>query len=84
MNQTNIITPEENREYLIHLYFGDLDQPLEKCIHRAYLDFCRTIHGISSFPLKKTIYLSATNILNTSLMILKNNNDLWDQQNFDN
>lgn len=84
MNRKSIITPAENREFLIRIYFGDLKQPLENCIHRAYLDFCRTIHGLSSFTSNKKIYASAPKALNTSLMTLKNNDNLRDQRNFDN
>lgn len=84
MNQKSIITSAENREFLIRIYFGDLKQPLENCIHRAYLDFCRTIHGLSSFTSNKKIYASAAKALNSSLMKLKNNDNLMDQQNFDN
>lgn len=42
-------TPEEIEDHLVLLCFGrgePGEEPLDLTIHRAYLDFCRTLHGI--------------------------------------
>ena len=38
---------EENFDFLIRCYFGEGTNPLKLCIHRAYLDFNRTLHGFA-------------------------------------
>lgn len=39
-------------EFLLNVYFGSdaFANPIKACVHRAYLDFNRTIHGIGRFP----------------------------------
>lgn len=41
------ITREQWDKYILDLFFGT-NKPLENCINRAYRDFNRTLHGISS------------------------------------
>jgi hypothetical protein len=40
------LTKKEIEEYLCKLYFGDISNPIKASIKMAYLDFCRTLHGI--------------------------------------
>jgi len=42
-----IVTPADYTEYFLRLYFGPGSDPLTGCIERAYLDFSRTLHGLS-------------------------------------
>jgi hypothetical protein len=39
---------EEHFDFLIRCYFGEGDDLLRLCIHRAYLDFNRTLHGFAN------------------------------------
>jgi hypothetical protein len=43
-------TRADQEDFLIRLYFGPGDNDLRLCIDRAYLDFNRTLHGISKLP----------------------------------
>ena len=44
-----IPTQAEQDDFLLRLYFGAA-APLRACVGRAYLDFSRTLHGISALP----------------------------------
>jgi hypothetical protein len=39
---------EEQFDFLVRCYFGEGSDLLRLCIHRAYLDFSRTLHGFAS------------------------------------
>ena len=43
-------SPEDQLRFLLRLYFGPGDDLLGLCVHRAYLDFSRTLHGIGKHP----------------------------------
>jgi len=43
-------SPEDQQAFLIRLYFGAGSDAISLCIKRAYLDFNRTLHGISRSP----------------------------------
>ncbi len=43
-------TRAEQCDFLLRLYFGANSDPLGACVHRAYLDLNRTIHGLSRLP----------------------------------
>lgn len=49
-------TQVEQDEFLFRLYFGSDKDDLTRCIWRAYLDLCRTVHGIAKHP---SIYAGA-------------------------
>ena len=38
------ITPDQVRDYLFQVYFGDYRDPFKAAVKRAYLDFNRTLH----------------------------------------
>ena len=40
-------THEEQFDFLIRCYFGEGNDLLRLCVHRAYLDLNRTLHGIA-------------------------------------
>jgi len=39
---------EEQFDFLVRCYFGEGSDLLRLCIHRAYLDFNRTLHGFAN------------------------------------
>ena len=51
MNEYRRPTPEQQQDFALKLYFGNGD-PLTRSIRRAYLDLCRTAHGIGSYGSK--------------------------------
>lgn len=57
-------------DFLLRLYFGDNGDALTRCINRAYLDFNRTLHGISSNEKKAKLRLEATQFLVDSFAYL--------------
>jgi hypothetical protein len=69
----------DQEEFLVCCYFRIGTDYLTRCIHRAYLDFCRTIHGINEFP---GIYKKAASTVQRQLDELRIKNDM-DQPAFD-
>ena len=43
------LTKKEIEEYLCKVYFIDISNPIKASIKRAYLDFCRTLHGLREY-----------------------------------
>lgn len=71
----------ENYKFLLNLYFGYSADSLDAILQRAYLDFNRTIRGISSYLGKEDILKECRKVLRSELEdeILKNQS----QENFD-
>jgi hypothetical protein len=55
MNAGSILTRSDYEEYLVYLYFGAGPDYLRKSVDRAYLDFSRTLHGMSSLTSKDVL-----------------------------
>lgn len=73
-------TQNEYKDFLIRVYFGTGPEYLRPCIRRAYLDFCRTLHGISRIP---GIYQHAGSAIDKSITNLKNDSINTGQESFD-
>lgn len=73
-------TQNEYKDFLIRVYFGTGPEYLRPCIRRAYLDFCRTLHGISRIP---GIYQHAGSAIEKSITNLKNDSINTGQESFD-
>ena len=57
--------------YLIRLYFGSGSDPLILCLNRAYRDFNRTLHQISSIEGKDDLYIQVRSYLYGAFKDLK-------------
>ncbi len=55
MNAESILTRSDYEEFLVYLYFGAGPDYLRKAVDRAYLDFSRTLHGISNLTSKDVL-----------------------------
>ncbi len=73
-------TQNEYKDFLIRVYFGTGPEYLRLCIRRAYLDFYRTLHGISFIP---GIYQHASSEIEKSIVHLKNDSSIAGQESFD-
>jgi hypothetical protein len=72
---------DQQNAFLLRLYFGmDMDN-LRRAIRRAYLDLCRTIHGIKKYP---DIKSKAEDSIRTALDNLRKSGGNFDQNSFDN
>ena len=69
----------DQEEFLVCCYFGIETDYLTRCIRRAYLDFCRILHGINKFP---DIREKAADTVQRQLDELRTKNDM-DQPTFD-
>jgi hypothetical protein len=78
---TRLTHPYE--DYLLRLYFGR-ELTLSVCVKRAYLDFCRTLHGISKDPNRDQLHSNAVNHLTAAFADLKSKlTRAIDQKTFD-
>lgn len=71
MPVNSILTRADYENYLIALYFGSNQDLLTACIHRAYRDFNRTLHGFGGLENGGEIYSQAVSLLTDSLAGLK-------------
>ena len=76
------ITKKEWHEYVLNLYFGG-NEPLKNCINRAYRDFNRTMHGLSSMKNGKNLTTQAKEYLFNEFTKIKDL-DIKTQNDFDN
>jgi len=74
---------EDQYNFLIRLYFGESNDSLGSCVKRAYLDFNRTLHGISSHPDSKLLKNKASEILCSELIALRETPAIKNQEHFD-
>jgi len=67
-------TDKERCQFLHMLYFGTTAPAMKHFIKRAYLDMCRTLHGLGKLDevLKAKIYDGAVDLLQTRLVTLGN------------
>jgi len=70
----------EQNKFLRRLYFGQGHDYLLLCLERAYLDMCRTAHGISQFP---SAYSAAITLLHQRLSQLASQKCHLDSERFD-
>jgi hypothetical protein len=73
-------------DYLMRLFFGPKleGDPLTVCMETSYLDFCRTLRGISKLKNKEKLHTDALDVLTKSLAELKDTLKLAaDQTAFD-
>ena len=71
MTTHTTLTRADYENYLVYLYFGSNQDLLKACIHRAYLDFNRTLHGFGKLEDARQLYDEAVNLLKESLDNLK-------------
>ncbi|MCC7450286.1 MAG: hypothetical protein IT324_22905 [Anaerolineae bacterium] len=65
----SVLTQSDYEDFLVYLYFGK--DFLLGSIHRAFLDWCRTAHGLSNHPSKDNLYQQASNLLQKTLIDLQ-------------
>ena len=53
------ITPEQVRDYMYFVYFGDSSDPYKAAVRRAYLDFNRTLHAFGENKQRQQTYAQA-------------------------
>ena len=70
-------------DFLIRLVFGNNDDFLDSCVNKAYLDFNRTLHGISKLVCKFELDQQARIILRSLFTNLKDCLDIDNQITFD-
>jgi hypothetical protein len=63
MSTASRLTRADYEEFLVYLYFRSRQDYLINCIRRSYLDFSRTLHGISVLPEKDRICDRASDAL---------------------
>ena len=61
------ITPDQVRDYMFQVYFGDYRDPYKAAVKRAYLDFNRTLHDFGKNKHRQEIYKQAEQRLITQL-----------------
>jgi hypothetical protein len=71
---------QEQNDFLVRLYFGPGNDLLGLCLKRAYLDLCRTVHGIAKSP---AIYPAAKRFLREVLSQLSLRQEHFTQEQFD-
>jgi len=79
----SILTEHDLYDYLLNLYFNIKKGYLEACVHRAYLDFSRTLHGIRNHPEKEILFKLAKNKVIETITKIKDIK-FKNQSNFDN
>jgi hypothetical protein len=77
----SVPTRTEQDDFLIRLYFGTGSDYLRLCIRRAYLDFNRTLHGISAKP---DLYQKASDGVEAAINQLKDEAKFASAEVFDN
>jgi hypothetical protein len=75
-------TPTEQLEFTLQLHFGRDPDRMKACVHRAYLDLCRTLHGFRAFPKATVLSRRAHAKVQSSLLALSLNGCV-DQDSFD-
>lgn len=83
MRENTAPSREDYNDYVLHLYFGFSENPLESCIKRAYLDLARTLHGFSKHKNHERIFKSAVEFLSLMLTDTKNIKSKNNQEEFD-
>ena len=84
MKRFSIPTRAEQENFLIRVYFGAGPDYLRLCIRRAYLDFNRTLHGISKKPdLYKDLYKTASTEVEKAITKLRDDAKVTNQEAFD-
>jgi hypothetical protein len=58
----SVLTRADYENFLVRAYFGSVEKALHACLHRAYLDFARTLRGIGECTEKP--YTKAESLLN--------------------
>ena len=53
-------TRADQCDFLLRVYFGAGADDLTACVHRAYFDLSRTLHGFSRLPLPRRVELQYT------------------------
>lgn len=86
MSKTTSLTSDDYNDFLVYLYFGSGPNYLDQCMHRAYLDFRRTLRLTAkqlSDSTRKTLYTRARERLTQSLNTLKLEAEGVHQDTFD-
>ena len=71
MTAHSVLTRADYEDYLTRLYFGSEDDPLSACMNRAYLDFSRTLHGLSKLKAAEELHSKAVDHLKEAVVELK-------------
>ncbi len=78
------LSAKEREDYLILLYFGASPKcPVGLCVRRAYLDFNRTLHGISRHATPDKLSKEAHNWMEGRLSDLFKSSAIRSQSDFD-
>ena len=84
---TSTITPDQVRDYLFQVYFGDYRDPYKAAVKRAYLDFNRTLHKFGGNTERQETYKQAEQRLITQLqsmlteeMVSQGQYDKWHRE----
>jgi hypothetical protein len=76
----SVLTRADCENFLVRAYFGSVEKPLHACLHRAYLDFARTLHSIGECAEKS--YTKAESLLNGKFASIRDTETLT-QEEFD-
>ena len=69
---SSILRRSDYEDYLVHVYFGRIDDPMQACLRRAYLDFNRTLRDIAK--LENNISHKATKVLKEMFALIQETN----------
>jgi len=76
-------TKQEQNDFVLHLYFGFNEDPLDSCIKRAYLDMARTLHGLAKHENREILTPDAAKLLKLFLNDLVKIQTIKTQDEFD-
>ena len=76
------ITPDQVRDYLFQVYFGDYRDPFKAAVKRAYLDFNRTLHKFGANEHRQETYEQAEQQLITQLQSMLTD-EIANQEQYD-
>lgn len=83
MESFSIPTRDEQRHFLLRLYFGAGVDRLGACVDRAYRDFNRTLHGLAKLPSAMELHETASACVRAALAALPANANSLNQDAFD-
>ena len=78
----SIITPDQVRDYMFQVYFGDYRDPFKAAVKRAYLDFNRTLHDFGTNERRQETYAQAEQRLITQLQSMLTD-EIANQEQYD-
>lgn len=82
-NKSITLTDKDYKDFLLFLYFGKDKNYLDNCIDRAYRDFNRTLHGLSTHKFRDDIVSESKIYLKQEIILMKNCKIIRTQEEFD-